>query len=104
MDKLFNLLKSLKIPVAFTKFDEPVSLPFIVYRQIKANFYGSDFENHIANEFYSVELYTDKKDLLLEKNLDKLLSFTEFEKDTLYLNSEKMYETVYTFEITKKLD
>ena len=49
----------------------------------------------------NIELYTDKKDPELEKKLQGLLTESGFvyEKNEAWIESEKLYEVVYEFEM-----
>ena len=48
-----------------------------------------------------VELYTDKKDLALEEELEKILDAQGifYNKTETYIKSEKLYEVLYELEV-----
>ena len=48
-----------------------------------------------------VELYTDKKDLALEEELEKILDVQGifYNKTETYIKSEKLYEVLYELEV-----
>lgn len=99
--QLNTLLKTTGFPVVFHHFKKPQQSPYITYLATE-NQHGSDEENLIIDASYRVELYVSAKDLKLEKKLDDLFSFVEFEKDITFIEETELYLISYEFDITYK--
>ena len=88
MEKIIEILNQFGIPFAYDHFSEGEAPdpPFTVYLDI---------------DVVNIELYTDKKDPELEKKLQGLLTESGFvyEKNEAWIESEKLYEVVYEFEM-----
>ena len=97
---LFNLLKTLEIPVAYDHFDSDknISLPFLVYReQIPDTFRADDITYHQFFN-YEIELATEKKDVALERRIEGLLTNNKIpydKEDEVWDNEEKIYHIFY---------
>ena len=66
------------------------------------NQFGIPFATvYLDIDVVNIELYTDKKDPELEKKLQGLLTESGFvyEKNEAWIESEKLYEVVYEFEM-----
>lgn len=100
LDEIYNSLKSLEIPVAYLKFNTPQKLPFIAYFESGAEIKGADGHNLYREIEITVELYSDKKNVQLERQIESLFSDREIQKaaDT-YLDDEEMFLTAYSFTI-----
>ena len=98
--ELFDLLKTLNIPVAYDHFDSDknISLPFMVYReQIPETFRADDITYYQAFNF-EIELATDKKDVALERQIEGLLTNNKIpydKSDEIWDNDEKIYHIFY---------
>ena len=98
--QLFDLLKTLNIPVAYDHFEsnKEVSIPFVVYREQQAStFRADDITYHLFHNF-EIELITEKKDIVVEKQLEDLLTNNKipYEKnDEVWDNDEKIYHNYY---------
>lgn len=96
------ILDDLKIPYAYHQFEDKSEIEgadkYIAYFEFDKNrFIADDIVYHYEPHF-AVELYTRKKDLSAEQALIQL--FDEYEAawsggDTVYLDDEKMYLTVF---------
>lgn len=91
-----TLLDTLKIPVAYRFFRTPQEPPFIC-------FYTDGTDNEFAdNSVYkrvnswTVELYTETKNPLLEEELEAILP--PWNKDETYIDDEQLFMITYTFE------
>lgn len=104
LQEIYNKLHTLKIPVAYLTFNTPQKTPVCVYYESGTKITGADTLNLFRRVEITVELYTDKKDVSLERKIESLFSDVELEKavDT-YLPDEEMFMTAYTFETIQKI-
>lgn len=104
--ELYQSLKSLGLPVAYSHFTETAGKPipdppYVVYLST----YGSDFKadnrNYHKIRNFQVELYTAKKDLAAEKLLEDLLDKLElpYTLAETYLDTESMFQRIYDIQI-----
>ena len=102
MDKIIELLTELEIPFAYDHFAEGESPdpPFICYRSPNSDNFGADGTVYLGVMIVDIELYTDKKDPEIESQLEGLLwnYGIFFNKSETYIESEKLYEVIYSFE------
>lgn len=99
--ELYQALKSTGMPVAYGSFSSPVSPPFITYQFAYSSDMIADNQNYVEISNFQVELYTDKKDLAVEKLVqDKLkelgLPYSKFE---VWLDDEKLYQIIYEIQL-----
>ena len=99
-------LKSLGLPLAYSHFpvDEntpPPVPPFITYRFDGSNDLLADNENYAEISTYSIELYTNKKDLAAEKLVqDKLKSLKiPYTKLETWIENEKLFQVAYEIQL-----
>lgn len=98
--ELFDLLKTLEIPVAYDHFnsDKNIKLPFLVYReQIPYTFKADDTTYHQFFN-YEIELATEIKDIALERKIEGLLTTNKIpydKSDEVWDNDEKIYHIFY---------
>ncbi|WP_420768756.1 hypothetical protein ACNR9V_03250 [Parageobacillus thermoglucosidasius] len=100
-EELYQALKSIGYPVAYSSFSNPVTPPFIVYQFAYSNDMMADNINYVTIDDFQIELYTAKKDLDAEQKVqDKLkelgLPYRKFET---YLDEEKVYQILYEIQI-----
>lgn len=103
LPELKDKLKSLNLPIAYRCFavGQVPELPYIVYYADEdIAFYADDIVYH---EGYAVtiEAYTEKKDVELEKKVKQLLNDNglPYESYESFLESENMYLKAYEIEI-----
>ena len=98
--QLYDLLRTLNIPVAYDHFDsnKEISIPFLVYRELALDtFRADDITYHQFNNF-EIELITEKKDVALEKQIEGLLTTNKIpynKNDEVWDNEEKIYHNYY---------
>lgn len=97
-NEIFPMLKELSIPVAYDHFDSPPSIPFITYVDGGSNHVYADNSVYKKQRFVEIELYTDKKDLTIENQLEDLLDergivYSSF--PSVWIDSEKLYQKIY---------
>lgn len=103
LPELKDKLKSLNLPIAYRCFavGQVPELPYIVYYADEdIAFYADDIVYH---EGYAVtiEVYTEKKDVELEKKVKQLLNNNglPYESYESFLDSEGMYLKAYEIDI-----
>lgn len=95
-------LDSVGIPIAYHHFNKPTQPPFLLYEEDGAESISSDAHNHGAFLDVSVRLVTVNKDLALERKIESAIDGLAYGRTSLWLDSEKIYETTYTFTISNK--
>lgn len=102
MDEIIKILETLGIPYAYDHFaeGEGPDPPFICYRCPNSDNFAADGVVYFPITEIDIELYTDKKDPETEKKLEDLLTGSGifFEKTETWIDSEKLYEVLYSFE------
>ena len=103
MEELLQMLGEMQIPFAYHHFaeGEAVEPPFICYLLPGSNNFSADGKvYHKINEVH-IELYTDLKDLAVEQQVEDVLDEHEifYNKSEVWIESEKLYEVLYTFEM-----
>lgn len=99
--ELYQALKSLGMPVAYSSFTSPVSPPFITYQFAYSNDIMADNVNYVEVSNFQIELYTAKKDLVAEKLVqDKLKELgLPYSKIEAFLEDEKLYQVIYEVQL-----
>jgi len=100
-NELYNLLKSTGLPVAYHHFDEPPSLPYIIYLFTYSSNFAADSKIYKRFDNYQVELYSEKKDLESEQLLENVFDENDiyYDKSETYIESEEMYQVIYEIQI-----
>ena len=103
MDKLLEILKSAGFPYAYDHFaeGEAPDPPFVCYLLPGSDNFSADGKVYYRISEAQVELYTDQKDLAAEGKLEDALDACGifYEKSETWIDSEKLYEVLYVFEI-----
>lgn len=97
---IYNLLKTLEIPVAYNKFEVNQNMipPFIVYREISPETFKADGVTYYRPYNFEIELVTEKKDVEFEQNIEKLLTENKIpydKSDDVWDDDEKIYHIFY---------
>lgn len=81
--------------------DEAIAPPFLVYLIPDSDNFAADGKSYFKVDVLNLELYTDYRDFNLEEQIEAVLEKNEifWEKENIYIESEKMYETIYTMEV-----
>ena len=107
MSKIIQILQTFGLPFAYDHFaeGESPSPPFVVYRYTGTNNFNADGIVYYPIDEVNIELYTDKKDLDLEKRLEQILTEAEicYTKSEVWIEDEKLYEVLYSFEELSEL-
>jgi hypothetical protein len=93
-----QLLDDAGLPVAYSHFDSPPSIPFIVYMTQGTSNYFADNKVYRKGTPITVELYTNKKDLSAEKKLEDLLDQSEIPWEVTgepWIESEQLFQRIY---------
>jgi hypothetical protein len=102
MDKVIQILEELGLPYAYDHFaeGEGPDPPFLCFRCPNSDNFAADGTVYFPITEIDIELYTDKKAPEAEKELEGLLigSGIFFEKTETWIESEKLYEVLYSFE------
>lgn len=103
MDELIRILTELGIPYAYDHFAEGESPepPFVCYLLPGSDNFSADGRAYFKINEVRVELYTDYKDLALEKKLEDVLDAHGifYGRSETWIESEKLYEVLYSFEL-----
>lgn len=106
MDKLIEILKKINIPFAYDHFaeGESPSPPFICFLLPNSDNFSADGKVYLKIIEVHIELYTDVKDLSTEQKIEAVLDEYGifYEKSEVWIESEKLYEVIYTFEMEDK--
>lgn len=87
--------------VAFLEFPEKVEPPYAVYYSTGADTFAADNIAYYQSIPINVEVYTDRKDLALEKQIEAALTTNEifYTKTETGIPSEKVYQVLYEIEV-----
>ena len=103
IENLVEMLQELKIPFAYDHFAEGESPepPFICYLLPGSNNFAADGKVYFRINQVRSELYTDSKDLAVERKVEMVLdeSGIFYNKSEVWIQSEKLYEVLYSFEV-----
>lgn len=102
MEELLQILNETQIPFAYHHFAEGESPepPFICYLLPGSNNFSADGKVYYKINEVHIELYTDLKDLAVEQKLEDVLDEHGifYNKSETWIEGEKLYEVLYTFE------
>ena len=103
MNEIVKILTEAGIPFAYDHFGEGESPdpPFICYLLPRSDNFSADGMVYDKISEVDIELYTDFKDLETEQKLEDALDAQGifYEKTEVWIESEKLYEVLYTFEL-----
>ena len=103
MDKIISLLNEIGIPFAYSHFAEGESPepPFMCYLLPRSDNFSADGAVYHKLSVVHFEVYTDKKDRILENRVEDVLDKNNifYNKSQVWINSEKLYEVIYSFEL-----
>lgn len=97
---IYDLLKTLNIPVAYDHFttNKEINPPFVVYRETNSNTFKADGITYYRPYDFEIELVTDKKDVVLQNQLEELLTTNKIPydiNDEVWDDDEKIYHNYY---------
>lgn len=102
MEKVISILEDIGLPFAYDHFAEGESPkpPFICYLSPESDNFSADGQVYFKAQVFNIELYTDEKSPDTEKQVEDALDKhgIYYEKTEVWIESEKLYEVLYTFE------
>lgn len=102
MDELMEIMKETGLPFAYDHFAEGESPdpPFITFLLPGSNNFAADGKVYMKINEVHIELYTDEKNPETETLVEDVLDEHEifYEKTEVWIESEKLYEVLYSFE------
>ena len=102
MGELLQMLHEMGITFAYHHFAEGESPepPFVCYLLPGSKNFGADGKVYYKINEVHIELYTDWKDLAVEQGVEAVLDEhgVFYNKSEVWIESEKLYEVLYTFE------
>lgn len=98
--QIYDLLKTLKIPVAYDHFDSNKNVipPFVVYREVAPDTFKADCITYYRPYEFEIELVTEKKDVTLQNSIETLLTNNNIPydlDDEIWDDEEKIYHNFY---------
>lgn len=101
--QIAKMVDKFGLPSAYYQFEEGSGqqCPFVVFYYPNRNDFHADGINYAKIVNLMIELYTDNKDFVSEDIIEGILDEYElaYDKDETYIESEKMYEVIYTMEV-----
>lgn len=97
---LFQLLETLKVPVAYDHFNSNKNIipPFIVYRMASPQTFKADSITYFRPYNFEIELVTEKKDIELEQSIEDLLTNNKIPYDIIdevWDEDERIFHNFY---------
>lgn len=103
MDEIIQMLEEIHLPFAYDHFaeGEAPEPPFICYLLPNSNNFSADGRVYFKASEVNIELYIDCKDLSAEQKVEAVLDRHGifYEKSEVWIESEKLYEVLYKFEM-----
>ena len=102
MDDLMQLMEEIGLPFAYDHFAEGESPdpPFITFLLPGSDNFAADGKVYLKINEVHIELYTDEKNPETESLVESVLDAHEifYDKTEVWIESEKLYEVLYSFE------
>lgn len=102
-DDIASMINSTRIENAYYQYPEGEApeLPYILFYYPQRDDFQADDKNYAKVPQLNIELYTKEKDFVTEKVIEDLLEANDltYDKEEQYIESEKMYEVLYTMEV-----
>lgn len=102
LQDLMDLLTEIGLPFAYDHFAEGESPdpPFITFLLPGSDNFSADGKVYLKVDVVHIELYTDEKNPETEHLVEDVLDAHDifYEKTEVWIESEKLYEVLYTFE------
>lgn len=102
LEQLALILQSTGLPVAYSHFvqseNEPLPQPpFITYLVAYSSNFGADNKVYYQIRNIAIELYTDTKDLEIERIVEQTLNDNElfYQSTESYIESEQLFQKIY---------
>lgn len=97
---IYDLLKTLNIPVAYDHFDsnKNITPPFVVYREISSDTFKADGITYYRPYEFEIDLVTEIKNVSLQEQVETLLTNNKIPYDLdneIWDDEEKIYHNFY---------
>lgn len=107
LSDLIKQLKTLGLPVTYGAWmsGQAPTLPYLVVLDTGRDDLYADQSNYFKLQNYDVELYFDKKNPEIEETVESLLADSGFSfavSEDIYIETERMFEKIYSIEIGEK--
>lgn len=106
MDELIRIMEDIGIPFAYDHFAEGESPdpPFICFLCPGSDNFSADGRVYLKVDMIHIELYTDEKNPETESRVEAALDGHGifYDKTEVWIESEKLYEVLYSFELEVK--
>lgn len=106
MEELAAMIREMGIPFAYDHFAEGESPnpPFICYLLLGSDNFSADGRVYHRISEVRIELYTDQKDPTIEEKVAAVLDEHGifYDQTEVWIDSEKLYEVVFSFGISMK--
>ena len=103
VEQLAAMLQETGIPFAYDHFAEGESPepPFICYLLLGSDNFAADGRVYFKINEVRIELYTDKKDVSVEKQVEDALDDRGifYNKSEVWISEERLYEVLYSFDV-----
>lgn len=98
-----DMVASIGLSYAYYEFPDGTAQepPFVCFWFPESDDFFADNQNYVGIRRLYVELYTNEKDFSLESTVESVLSANglTFRKSDDYIDSEKMWQTLYEMEV-----
>ena len=102
-DEIASMIESTGLNNAYYQYPEGEApdLPYILFYYPERDDFQADNKNYAKIPQLNIELYTKEKDFEKEDLIEALLDANDlaYDKEEQYIESEKMYEVLYTMEV-----
>lgn len=98
ISKTYELLKDLNIPLSYASFKKKTKPPYIIFMSDGSNNFSADNKVYFKSENMRIELYTEYKDIEMERRIEKLLDDNEIyydKSEDILIDEEKLLEIIY---------
>lgn len=107
-EELFSTLQTTGLPVTYEYWESPESipqLPYIVFTYPSNNDMIADNKNYAEIAVVEVGLYTKRRSIAVERNVEAVLNtFGPYDKTSDYVSADQVQETIYTMEVAINAD
>lgn len=92
-----TLLLSVGVEVAYDHFKSKQTPPFILFRNTDSTTFKADNKSYWLDNNYIVDLVTDIKDPVIEKQLEALFDANDmpYDKEENFIDNEQIYDITY---------
>ena len=103
-DEVYNMLLEAELEVNYYQWPEGKApeLPYILFYYPERNDFAADNTNYVHIAALNIEFYSKEKDFDNEAVIERILEKYGlwYDKEEQYIETEHMYEVLYTTEVT----